>query len=208
MCSPPTAPGCSRRWCSAATACFGSGSVIPDLQAELFRAVKADDLAEASGSNDRIYPLARVFYADPWADMHNRMKEALVLLGRLSARCAAAGEARPHRDRPHPRGAGRIRPPRNESEPRRGVSSGGAAPSTSSACDVAQRSGERAIERPAGDQRQPPAVGMRIDAGGVPRTTDVPVTRSAPRPSRRVTRISPPVATSPRKAKSSVAWPE
>jgi 4-hydroxy-tetrahydrodipicolinate synthase len=33
--------------------------------------------------NDRIYPLARVFYADPFADMHNRMKEALVLLGRL-----------------------------------------------------------------------------------------------------------------------------
>jgi 4-hydroxy-tetrahydrodipicolinate synthase len=25
----------------------------------------------------------QVFYADPWADMHNRMKEALVLLGRL-----------------------------------------------------------------------------------------------------------------------------
>jgi 4-hydroxy-tetrahydrodipicolinate synthase len=24
-----------------------------------------------------------VFYAEPWADMHNRMKEALVLLGRL-----------------------------------------------------------------------------------------------------------------------------
>src|SRR5262247_3247990 len=62
----------------------GSGSVIPDLQAELFRAVKADDLAEAKRLNDRIYPLARVFYADPWADMHNRMKEALVLLGRLS----------------------------------------------------------------------------------------------------------------------------
>ena len=61
----------------------GSGSVIPDLQAELFRAVRADDLAEARRLNDRIYPLARVFYADPWADMHNRMKEALVLLGRL-----------------------------------------------------------------------------------------------------------------------------
>ena len=61
----------------------GSGSVIPDLQAELFRAVAADDLAEARRLNDRIYPLARVFYADPWADMHNRMKEALVLLGRL-----------------------------------------------------------------------------------------------------------------------------
>jgi len=24
-----------------------------------------------------------VFYREPWADMHNRMKEALVLLGRL-----------------------------------------------------------------------------------------------------------------------------
>jgi 4-hydroxy-tetrahydrodipicolinate synthase len=61
----------------------GSSSVIPDLQAQLFHAVKANDLAEARRLNDRIYPLARVFYADPWADMHNRMKEALVLLGRL-----------------------------------------------------------------------------------------------------------------------------
>ena len=61
----------------------GSGSVIPDLQAALFKAVQANDLAEARRLNDRIYPLARVFYADPWVDMHNRMKEALVLLGRL-----------------------------------------------------------------------------------------------------------------------------
>jgi 4-hydroxy-tetrahydrodipicolinate synthase len=61
----------------------GSGSVVPDLHAELFRAVQANDLAEAKRLNDRIYPLARVFYAEPWADMHNRMKEALVLLGRL-----------------------------------------------------------------------------------------------------------------------------
>src|SRR6202011_1100816 len=61
----------------------GSGSVIPDLQAQLFAAVTEYNLAEARRVNDRIYPLARVFYADPWADMHNRMKEALVLLGRL-----------------------------------------------------------------------------------------------------------------------------
>ncbi|MBO0717061.1 MAG: dihydrodipicolinate synthase family protein, partial [Rhizobiales bacterium] len=61
----------------------GSGSVIADLQAALFRAVQHNDLAEARRLNDRIYPLARVFYAEPWADMHNRMKEALVLLGRL-----------------------------------------------------------------------------------------------------------------------------
>jgi 4-hydroxy-tetrahydrodipicolinate synthase len=61
----------------------GSGSVIADLQARLFRAVQGNDLHAARALNDRIYPLARVFYASPWADMHNRMKEALVLLGRL-----------------------------------------------------------------------------------------------------------------------------
>jgi len=61
----------------------GSGSVIADLQARLFDAVQRNDLAAARALNDRIYPLARVFYAEPWADMHNRMKEALVLLGRL-----------------------------------------------------------------------------------------------------------------------------
>jgi 4-hydroxy-tetrahydrodipicolinate synthase len=61
----------------------GSGSVIADLQAALFRAVQADDLAEARRINARIYPTARVFYREPFADMHNRMKEALVLLGRL-----------------------------------------------------------------------------------------------------------------------------
>jgi 4-hydroxy-tetrahydrodipicolinate synthase len=61
----------------------GSGSVVPDLQAQLFKAVRDNDLAEARRINDRIEPLARVFYADPFVDMHNRMKEALVLLGRL-----------------------------------------------------------------------------------------------------------------------------
>jgi 4-hydroxy-tetrahydrodipicolinate synthase len=61
----------------------GSGSVIADLQARLFRAVQADDLAEARRLNERIEPMARVFYADPFVDMHNRMKEALVLLGKL-----------------------------------------------------------------------------------------------------------------------------
>jgi 4-hydroxy-tetrahydrodipicolinate synthase len=61
----------------------GSGSVIADLQIALFRAVQGNDLAAARRLNDRIYPLASAFYAQPWADMHNRMKEALVLLGRL-----------------------------------------------------------------------------------------------------------------------------
>ena len=61
----------------------GSGSVIADLQARLFRAVQADDLAEAKRLNERIASTAKVFYADPFVDMHNRMKEALVLLGKL-----------------------------------------------------------------------------------------------------------------------------
>ena len=61
----------------------GSGSVIADLQAELFGAVKANDLALARRINDRIHPLASVLYAEPWIDMHNRMKEALVLMGRM-----------------------------------------------------------------------------------------------------------------------------
>jgi 4-hydroxy-tetrahydrodipicolinate synthase len=61
----------------------GSGSVIADLQAKLFRAVQGNNLAEAKLLADRIDPIARVFYADPFVDMHNRMKEALVLLGKL-----------------------------------------------------------------------------------------------------------------------------
>ncbi len=61
----------------------GSGSVIAELQARLFRAVQANDLASARKLNDRIWPTAEVFYTEPWVDMHNRMKEALVLLGRL-----------------------------------------------------------------------------------------------------------------------------
>jgi 4-hydroxy-tetrahydrodipicolinate synthase len=61
----------------------GSGSVIAELQSKLFRAVRANDLATARELNERIWPTAEVFYAEPWVDMHNRMKEALVMLGRL-----------------------------------------------------------------------------------------------------------------------------
>ena len=61
----------------------GSGSVIAELQAQLFRAVKSNDLKTAKAVHERIAPTAEVFYAEPWVDMHNRMKEALVLLGRL-----------------------------------------------------------------------------------------------------------------------------
>ena len=60
----------------------GAGSVIADLQARLWRAVQAKDLGAAQALNDRIWQVTTVFYANPLADMHNRMKEALVLLGR------------------------------------------------------------------------------------------------------------------------------
>ena len=61
----------------------GMGSVVADLQADLFDAVQSGDLRTAQSINERLKPLADVFYADPFTDMHNRMKNALVLLGRI-----------------------------------------------------------------------------------------------------------------------------
>ena len=63
----------------------GMGSVAADLQAELFGACGKGDLDGARRINDRLAPLVSVFYAPPFVDMHNRMKEALVLLGRIPA---------------------------------------------------------------------------------------------------------------------------
>ena len=62
----------------------GAGSVIADLQVALFSAVRAGELKAAQAINDRIYPLAQAFYTPPFLDMHNRMKECLVLLGRIA----------------------------------------------------------------------------------------------------------------------------
>ena len=61
----------------------GAGSVIADLQVELWRAVQAKDLVRARAVNDRIYPMIQAFYAPPFLDMHNRMKETAVILGRI-----------------------------------------------------------------------------------------------------------------------------
>jgi 4-hydroxy-tetrahydrodipicolinate synthase len=63
----------------------GMGSVAADLQAELFAAAGAGNLAEAHRVNGRLTPLVNVFYAPPFVDMHNRMKEALAILGRIPA---------------------------------------------------------------------------------------------------------------------------
>ena len=61
----------------------GSGSVIADLQSQLFQAVQKNDLSLAKKLNKRIAFTADVFYANPWVDMHNRMKEALVIMGKI-----------------------------------------------------------------------------------------------------------------------------
>ena len=61
----------------------GMGSVTADLQADLFAACRKGDVDEARRINDRLDPLVRVFYAPPFVDMHNRMKEALAMLGRI-----------------------------------------------------------------------------------------------------------------------------
>ena len=61
----------------------GAGSVVPELQVALFEAVQHHDLAAARRINDRIFPLTQAFYAPPFLDMHNRMKECLRLLGRI-----------------------------------------------------------------------------------------------------------------------------
>jgi 4-hydroxy-tetrahydrodipicolinate synthase len=63
----------------------GAGSVIAPLHVALWQAVQANDLRAARIVNDRIYPTVQAFYGEPLVDMHNRMKEALVLLSRLRA---------------------------------------------------------------------------------------------------------------------------
>ena len=61
----------------------GAGSIMADFQVALFKAVQNKDLTLAQAINDKIFPLAQAFYSPPFLDMHNRMKEALVLLGKL-----------------------------------------------------------------------------------------------------------------------------
>ena len=49
----------------------------------LFNAIREGRLDIAKDLNERIRATADVFYADPFVDMHNRMKVALVALGRI-----------------------------------------------------------------------------------------------------------------------------
>ncbi len=91
----------------------GMGSVAADLQAALFAAAKAGTLTEAHRINERLAPLVNVFYAPPFVDMHNRMKEALAILGRIPAAhvrppLTPVSEDERHRIRLALRGAGLL----------------------------------------------------------------------------------------------------
>lgn len=61
----------------------GAGSTIAALQVELFEAIQNCDLTTAQAVSARLFPTTQAFYRAPLVDMHNRMKEAQVLLGRL-----------------------------------------------------------------------------------------------------------------------------
>jgi 4-hydroxy-tetrahydrodipicolinate synthase len=62
----------------------GAGSTIAPLQVELFEAMQAGDLARARAVNERIAVPNGLFYRPPFADQHNRMKEAQVMMGRFA----------------------------------------------------------------------------------------------------------------------------
>jgi len=61
----------------------GAGSVVAAQQVALFNAIKSGDLSLARSINDQLYPMQQAFYAEPFLDMHNRMKECLVMQGLL-----------------------------------------------------------------------------------------------------------------------------
>ena len=61
----------------------GHGSVIADLHVEMFEAVNRGDLEGARNVAARAYPVVQATYAEPFLDGHNRMKEALAILGRI-----------------------------------------------------------------------------------------------------------------------------
>ena len=147
----------------------GAGSVIADLQVELCRAVQANELVAARAVNERIYPMTRAFYASPFLDMHNRMKEALVLLGRMPRAVVRPplDEAAASRDRAPARGDRG-----GEAHGRGRARSGGLTPTrpgAAGAClalQIAAISVEGQPRQPAGAARIP-----RASGGGTERTT-------------------------------------
>ena len=63
----------------------GHGSVIADLQADLLRLVQAGAMAAAGELYGRIQILTAAVCRSPMVNMYTRMKEQLVMLGRLDS---------------------------------------------------------------------------------------------------------------------------
>lgn len=61
----------------------GHGSIVPEMQVEIFEAVGKGDLFEARRVADRMWPIVNATYSAPGADMHNRMKYVAKKLGRF-----------------------------------------------------------------------------------------------------------------------------
>ena len=61
----------------------GHGAVIADLQAQLLEAVSSAGPAAAGQLYERIQKLTAAVYRDPMVDMYTRMKEQLLMLGRI-----------------------------------------------------------------------------------------------------------------------------
>ena len=102
----------------------GSGSVISDLQARLFRAVQANDLAESQtpqrphrALDARVLRRSLCRHAQPHEGSAGAARQAAARGG-----APAAGQDRTRRDRPHSCRTDRIRPARQERSARRGVS--------------------------------------------------------------------------------------
>ncbi len=63
----------------------GAGSVVADLQVALFEAYESHDIPRFEQIGERVYAAVQAFYAEPYIDWQARMKEALVLFGRMPA---------------------------------------------------------------------------------------------------------------------------
>jgi len=61
----------------------GMGSVAAEMQSQMYESMKSNDLETARQLQERMFSLTEAFYCDPWVDMHNRMKEALVMQGKF-----------------------------------------------------------------------------------------------------------------------------
>jgi 4-hydroxy-tetrahydrodipicolinate synthase len=81
-------------------ALVGCASLIPELTAELFEAMQADDLGRARAINDRIWPIKEAVYGagEPSGDAHARMKEGLVLRGIFPSALVRPPVLRPSRE--------------------------------------------------------------------------------------------------------------